>query len=82
MELIDSLENESRGFYGGAIGFIGFDGTLNHAIFIRSFVSKDYQLTYQAGCGIVTKSVPQSELEEVNNKISALRKALQLAENL
>lgn len=82
MELIDSLENESRGFYGGAIGFIGFDGTLNHAIFIRSFVSKDYQLTYQAGCGIVTKSVPQSELEEVDNKISALRKALQLAENL
>ena len=82
MKIIDENENESRGFYGGAIGIIGLDGTFNHAIFIRSFVSSNNTLTYQAGCGIVAKSNPESELQEVNNKLSALRKAIQLAEKL
>ena len=82
MQIIDENENESRGFYGGAIGIIGLDGSFNHAIFIRSFVSRNNTLTYQAGCGIVAKSNPESELEEVNNKLSALRKAIQLAEKL
>ena len=82
MEIIDENENESRGFYGGAIGIIGLDGSFNHAIFIRSFVSRNNTLTYQAGCGIVAKSDPESELQEVHNKLSALRKAIQLAEKL
>ena len=82
MQIIDENENESRGFYGGAIGIIGLDGSFNHAIFIRSFVSRNNTLTYQAGCGIVAKSNPESELEEVNNKLSALRKAIQLAGKL
>ena len=82
MEIIDESENESRGFYGGAIGIIGLDGTFNHAIFIRSFVSRNNILTYQAGCGIVAKSNPESELQEVNNKLSALRKAILLAEKI
>ncbi|MEO6166250.1 MAG: chorismate-binding protein [Chitinophagales bacterium] len=82
MEIIDENENEGRGFYGGAIGFIGLDGTFNHAIFIRSFVSRNNALTYQAGCGIVAKSNPESELQEVDNKLAALRKAIRLAEKL
>ena len=79
MQLIDENENESRGFYGGAVGILGLDGSFNHAIFIRSFLSTGQQLTYQAGCGIVAKSNPKSELEEVNHKLSALRKAIELA---
>ncbi len=82
MQIIDENEPESRGFYGGAVGIIGLDGTFNHAIFIRSFVSRDNTLTYQAGCGIVSKSHPESELQEVNNKLSALRKAIELAKQL
>ena len=82
MQIIDENEPESRGFYGGAIGIIGLDGSFNHAIFIRSFVSRNNALTFQAGCGIVAKSDANSELQEVNNKLSALRKAIQLAKQL
>lgn len=82
MELIDQYEPTSRNFYGGSIGFIGFNGNINHAIFIRSFLSKDHTLYYQAGAGIVVSSVPQKELEEVNNKLGALTKAISLAEKI
>lgn len=82
MELINNYEPDSRGFYGGAVGFIGLDGTVNHAIFIRSFLSQHNTLHYQAGCGVVTQSVPESELQEVDNKLNALRSAIQLAKTL
>ncbi len=82
MEIIDENEPDNRGIYGGAIGFIGFNGELNHAIFIRSFISKNNELKYQAGCGIVSKSIPENELNEVNNKLSALRKAVELAKTI
>jgi anthranilate synthase component 1 len=82
LQLIDHYENQSRGFYGGAIGFISFEGDMNKAIIIRSFLSKNNHLYYQAGAGVVSKSNAQSELEEVNHKLGALKKALQLAENL
>lgn len=82
MQLIDQYENTQRGYYGGAIGMIGFDGSFNHAIMIRSFLSKDNKLTYQAGAGVVAKSVIESELQEVNNKLAALRKALKMAEEI
>ncbi|MGK7396882.1 MAG: anthranilate synthase component I family protein [Candidatus Cyclobacteriaceae bacterium M3_2C_046] len=79
MELINRYENMRRGYYGGAIGYMGFKGDFNHAIMIRSFLSKNNQLYYQAGAGIVAKSEPENELQEVNNKLAALRRALQLA---
>jgi anthranilate synthase component 1 len=79
MSLINKYEKGPRGFYGGAIGFIGFDGTYNHAIMIRTFLSKENKLIYQAGAGVVSKSKAESELQEVNNKLTALRKALELA---
>lgn len=79
MQLIDKFEGQKRGFYSGAIGFLGFNGDFNHAIMIRSFMSKNNVLHYQAGAGIVADSDPQSELNEVNNKIMALRKALEMA---
>jgi anthranilate synthase component I len=82
MQLIDDNENEGRGFYGGTLGIIGLNGSFNHTIFIRSFVSRDNILTYQAGSGIVAKSDPESELQEVNNKLSALRKAIELAKTI
>ena len=82
MEIIDENENIKRSFYSGAIGFLGFNGDFNHAIMIRSFLSKNNTLHYQAGAGIVADSVPISELNEVNNKIAALRIALELAEEL
>lgn len=82
MQIIDANEPESRGFYGGAVGIIGFDGSFNHAIFIRSFLSQSNELTYQAGSGIVAKSNPESELQEVNNKLLALRKAIELANTI
>jgi len=82
MEIIDKLEPTARGYYGGAIGFMGFDGSCNHAIMIRTFLSRDNTLFYQAGAGIVAASVPSSELEEVNNKLGALKKALLLAQEL
>lgn len=82
MELINKYETSQRGFYGGAIGFMSFDGDYNHAIMIRSFLSKKNELTYQAGAGVVDKSKIESELQEVHNKLMALRKALDLAETI
>lgn len=82
MTLIDRFENGPRGFYSGAIGFMGFNGDFNHAIMIRSFMSRNNMLHYQAGAGIVADSNPQSELAEVNNKIMALRMAIKLAETI
>ena len=82
MQLIEEHENISREFYGGAIGFMGFNGDFNHAIIIRSFLSKNRRLFYQAGAGIVFKSNPDSENQEVYNKIEALRKAIKIAEKI
>ncbi|MCA5004339.1 anthranilate synthase component I family protein [Sphingobacterium bovistauri] len=82
LTLIDRYEGLQRSFYSGAIGYMGFDGDFNHAIMIRSFLSKKNLLHYQAGAGIVLDSDPEKELQEVNNKIAALRKALQLAETI
>jgi anthranilate synthase component 1 len=82
MELIDRYENQQRGFYGGAVGIIGLNGTVNLAIAIRSFVSKKNKLYYQAGAGIVIHSDEEKELQEVNNKLAALKKALILAEKI
>jgi anthranilate synthase component 1 len=79
LEIIDGLEPTARGYYGGAIGFVGFNGDFNHAIMIRSFLSKDNTLYYQAGAGVVVSSNPESELQEVNNKLNALKKAVVLA---
>ena len=82
MQLISEIEKNNRGAYGGCIGFIGFNGDLNQAITIRSFVSRGNTLLYQAGAGIVAKSNPERELQEVNNKLGALKKAISLAENI
>ncbi|MEM1323255.1 MAG: chorismate-binding protein [Bacteroidota bacterium] len=82
MELIDKYENQNRGFYGGGIGYIGFNGDMNQAIVIRSFLSKDNTLFYQAGAGVVSASVEEKELQEVNNKLGALTKALKEAEKI
>ncbi|WDF77467.1 anthranilate synthase component I family protein [Mucilaginibacter sp. KACC 22773] len=82
MEIIDENEKAKRSFYSGAIGFMGFNGEFNHAIMIRSFLSKNNTLHYQAGAGIVAGSVAESELKEVDNKIAALRRAVELAEEL
>ncbi|WP_066633640.1 anthranilate synthase component I family protein [Labilibacter marinus] len=79
MELIDKYENQNRGYYGGCIGMLGFDGSFNQAIMIRSFLCKNNTLYYQAGAGVVSESVPESELAEVNNKLGALKKAVELA---
>jgi anthranilate synthase component I len=76
LELISKHENQTRGIYGGAIGLVNFNGNLNHAIMIRSFLSKNNTLYYQAGAGVVVTSDEESELQEVNNKIGALRKAI------
>ena len=82
MQLIDGYENQNRGFYGGAIGVFGFDGSVNHAITIRSFLSKNNTLFFQAGAGVVVDSNEENELQEVNNKLGALKQALNLAENI
>lgn len=82
MQLINDYEATRRGFYGGAIGFMGFNGDFNHAIMIRSFLSKDNSLFFQAGAGVVAKSDRTSELQEVNNKLAALRKAIELAKEI
>ncbi|OAV45903.1 anthranilate synthase [Lewinella sp. 4G2] len=82
MELINQYENQQRGFYGGAIGLITFDGGMNQAILIRSFFSQDNTLYYQAGAGIVAASNEESECQEVYNKLGALTKALDKAEDL
>ncbi|PWK18245.1 anthranilate synthase component I family protein [Xanthomarina spongicola] len=82
MQLIEKYEKTSRDFYGGAIGFMDFDGNFNHAIMIRTFLSKNHQLHWQAGAGLVSKSNPEHELQEVYNKLGALTKAIELAEKL
>lgn len=82
MEIIDALEPTTRSYYGGAIGIMGFDGSTNHAIMIRTFLSRQNTLFYQAGAGVVAASNPESELQEVNNKLSALKKAISFAETI
>jgi anthranilate synthase component 1 len=82
MQLISEIEHHNRGAYGGCIGFIGFNGDLNQAITIRSFVSRGNKLYYQAGAGIVSKSDDARELEETNRKLAALKKAIDLAATL
>lgn len=82
MELINQNEPTHRSYYGGCIGFVGFDGSFNQAIMIRTFLSKDNTLTYQAGAGVVAASNPENELQEVNNKLGALKKAIMLAEEI
>ncbi|GHV57441.1 anthranilate synthase component I [Bacteroidia bacterium] len=82
MELIRDIEPHNRGAYGGCIGYIGLNGDLNQAITIRSFISKNNVLYYQAGAGIVAKSNEESELQEVNNKLGALKSAIDAAEKI
>ncbi len=82
MQIIDTLEPTPRGFYGGCIGAVYFNGNFNHAIMIRSILSKMNTLYYQAGAGVVAKSVASSELEEVGNKLNALKQAILLAQKL
>jgi len=82
MEIIDRLEKRNRGFYGGAIGYIGFNGDINHAIMIRSFLSRNNTLHYQAGAGIVAASVEENELSEVANKLGALKQAVETASKI
>lgn len=82
MELIEEIEQTNRSFYGGAIGFMDFKGNFNHAIMIRSFLSKNHKLYFQAGAGIVESSTEENETQEVYNKLSALQKALDLAETI
>lgn len=82
MQLIDEFEPTARSFYGGALGFMGFNGNCNHAIMIRTLLSKQNTLTYQAGAGVVAASQPASELQEVNNKLGALKKAIELAQSI
>jgi anthranilate synthase component 1 len=82
MEIIDENENIKRSFYSGAIGYLGFNGDFNHAIMIRSLLSKNNVLHYQAGAGIVADSIRESEMNEVYNKIAALRKAIEMAKEI
>ena len=82
MQLIDDIEPHSRGIYGGCIGYIGFQGELNQAITIRSFLSYGNRLYAQAGAGIVAHSSPESELQELNNKLGALMKAVEMSEKV
>ncbi|MCU4175758.1 anthranilate synthase component I family protein [Carboxylicivirga sp. N1Y90] len=81
MQLIDGIENQNRGYYGGCIGNIGLDGSFNQAIMIRSFLSKHNTLFYQAGAGVVSESKEENELAEVNNKLGALKKAIETAKD-
>nr|WP_297784739.1 anthranilate synthase component I family protein [uncultured Allomuricauda sp.] len=82
MQLIEKYEKTSRSYYGGAIGFMDFEGNFNHAIMIRTFLSKDHELNYQAGAGLVAASNPDDELQETYNKLGALTKALEIAETI
>ena len=79
MQLIDQYETQNRGYYGGALGFLDFNGRFNHAIMIRTFLSKANTLYYQAGAGIVAISKEEDELQEVSNKLGALKKAIEMA---
>ena len=82
MQLIEKYEKTSRAYYGGAIGFMDFEGNFNHAIMIRTFLSKNHQLHYQAGAGLVAASDPETELQETFNKLGALNNALKIAETI
>lgn len=82
MQLIERYEKTNRAFYGGAIGFMDFEGNYNHAIMIRTFLSQNHSLHWQAGAGLVSKSSPEDELQEVYNKLGALTKAIELAEEI
>ena len=82
LQLIDAYENDARSYYGGCVGSIGFNGDCNQAIMIRTFLSKDNTLIYRAGAGVVAASQPESELQEVNNKLGALKKAIEIAASL
>lgn len=82
MQLIERYEKTSRAYYGGAIGFMDFKGNFNHAIMIRTFLSKNHQLHYQAGAGLVAASDPETELQETYNKLGALNNALDIAETI
>ena len=82
MQLIERYEKTNRAFYGGAIGFMDFDGNYNHAIMIRTFLSQNHKLHWQAGAGLVSKSDAEDELQEVYNKLGALTKAISMAENI
>lgn len=82
MQLIRDIEEQMRGAYGGCIGYIGFNGDLNHAITIRTFVSQKNALYYQAGAGVVALSDPDKEVQEVKNKLRALKKAIDMAAEL
>ncbi len=82
MQLIEKYEKTSRGYYGGAIGFMDFKGNFNHAIMIRTFLSKNHELHYQAGAGLVAASNAENELQETYNKLGALTKALEIAESI
>lgn len=82
MQLIEKYETTNRDYYGGAIGFMDFDGDFNHAIMIRTFLSKNHQLHFQAGAGLVAASEPEKELQETYNKLGALNKALEIAETI
>lgn len=82
MQLIGQYEATPRGYYGGAIGHVGFNGSFNHAIMIRTFLSRNNTLIYRAGAGVVAASVPASELQEVGNKLGALKKAVSMASSI
>ena len=82
MNLIEKYEKTNRGYYGGAIGLLDFHGNYNHAIMIRTFLSKDNYLYWQAGAGIVDKSENENELQEVYNKLNALTESIEIANNL
>ncbi|MCF0065722.1 anthranilate synthase component I family protein [Dyadobacter chenwenxiniae] len=82
MKLIDQMETSNRSIYGGAIGFMDFNGDFNHAIAIRTFLSKNNTLFFRAGMGVVAKSNVESELQEINSKLAALRKAIDFAEEI
>lgn len=82
IQLIDEIEGNSRSYYAGTLGFVGFNGNFKHAIMIRSILSKNNNLYYQAGAGIVAKSIPEMELQEVNNKLGALKQAIKSAEEI
>ncbi len=82
MQLINDFEPTARSYYGGAIGMVGFNGSINHAIMIRTFLSRNNTLIYQAGAGVVAASKPESELQEVNNKLNALKQAIEFASQI
>lgn len=82
MQLIERYEKTNRAYYGGAIGFMDFNGNFNHAIMIRTFLSKNHELHYQAGAGLVAPSNADDELQETYNKLGALNKALEIAETI